>query len=198
MGKRYDRAYFDRWYRDPKRRVTTQAEIRRRALHLVATAERITDRPVRRVLDVCCGEGSWRAPLRALRPRVHYLGVDASPYAVERFGRRRALRLGTFGTLDEVVDEGDFDLVLCIDALQYIPDGELAPGFRAIAERLVGIACLEAFTTADRLVGDKAHWHHRTPDAYRRHFARAGLVPIGMHCLVPPSIARSLQVFERG
>lgn len=197
VGKRYDRAYFDRWYRDPARRVVTMTEIRRRAFHLVATAERITERPVCRVLDLCCGEGSWRAPLRALRPRIRYIGVDASPYAVERFGRSRAIRLGTFGALAECVDEGDFDLVLCIDALQYIPDEELAPGLHAVAERLAGVACLEAFTSEDRLVGDKTHWQHRTPSTYRRFFRRAGLVPIGMHCLVPPALAQDLQVFER-
>lgn len=32
--------------------------------------------------------------LRRYRPRARYLGVDGSPYAVERFGRRRHIVLG--------------------------------------------------------------------------------------------------------
>lgn len=197
MPKRYDRQYFDRWYRHPRHRVVAAREIRRRALHLVAAAERLTGRPVRRVLDVCCGEAAWRAPLLRLRPRLHYVGVDASPYVVARFGRTRGIRPGTFGGLAEAVDEGDFDLILCIDSLQYVPDAELAPGLRAIAERLSGLACLEAFTTRDTLVGDKTDWHHRTPATWRRHLRRAGLTAVGWHMYVPPAHATDLQVFER-
>ncbi len=196
--KRYDKDYFDRWYRDPRHQVVSRSEIARRALHLVATAEKLLERPVARVLDVCCGEGPWREALLRLRPRVSYRGVDSSPYVVERYGKTRGILLGTFGTLDAVVDEGDFDLILCIDSLQYIPDNELAPGLGAITERLRGVACIEAFTTQDRLVGDKTDWHDRTPAFYQRVFSAAGLTPIGLHCWVPPSLALDLQVFERG
>ena len=44
---------------------------------------------MRAVLDVGAGEGQWRAPLIEARPRLEYVGLDPSPYVVERFGRTR-------------------------------------------------------------------------------------------------------------
>jgi hypothetical protein len=40
------------------------------------------------VLDIGCGEGIWRAPLRSLRPGIEYLGLDSSEYAIARYGAR--------------------------------------------------------------------------------------------------------------
>ena len=39
------------------------------------------------------GEGAWRVQLRRLRPRVRYVGVESSAYAVRRFGRSRGMPL---------------------------------------------------------------------------------------------------------
>ena len=38
MSKLYDRAYFDRWYRDPARRVRAPASVARTVAMVVATA----------------------------------------------------------------------------------------------------------------------------------------------------------------
>ncbi len=62
--KSYDRAYFDRWYRDPGRRVATAASLSRKIHLVVSIAEALLERRVRSVLDVGCGEGTWREPLR--------------------------------------------------------------------------------------------------------------------------------------
>ena len=86
VAKRYDRAYFDRWYRDPRRRIEPPGDLRRRVTMAVAITERFLGRAIRTALDVGCGEGRWRAELRRLRPRAAYLGVEPSQYAVERFG----------------------------------------------------------------------------------------------------------------
>ena len=61
--KAYDQAYFDRWYRDPKARVATRAAVKRKTAMVVGIAEALLQRPVKTVLDVGCGEGTWRAPL---------------------------------------------------------------------------------------------------------------------------------------
>ena len=53
--KRYDRAYFDHWYRGE--RVRPRAELERRVRLALAAAEYALGRPVRRALDVGCGEG---------------------------------------------------------------------------------------------------------------------------------------------
>src|SRR5687768_13578510 len=96
--KRYDAAYFARWYRGRAALVTGDA-IARRARLALATAEFVLEREVRSVLDVGCGEGRWRAPLRRARPGLSYLGVDGSDWVVRRHGSRRNIRPGTLGTI---------------------------------------------------------------------------------------------------
>ena len=99
MTKRYDQAYFDRWYRDPAHRMWARADVERKVRMVLGVAEYVLDRSVRSVLDVGCGEGSWQPVLTRLRPRVRYQGVDDSAYAVAKFGKRRNIRRGTVGGL---------------------------------------------------------------------------------------------------
>ena len=54
--KRYDRAYFDHWYRG-RNRVSSRDEVRRKVALAVAACEYFIRHPLRSVLDVGCGEG---------------------------------------------------------------------------------------------------------------------------------------------
>ena len=184
-GKRYDRAYFDRWYRDPATRVAESGALARRASLALSAAEYLLERPVRRVLDVGCGEGAWRQALRRLRPRLRYTGVDASAYVVRRYGARRNIVRGSVGTLDAVALGGPFDLVVCSDVLHYVGDAELARGLPALAALVGGgVAYVELFTSADEVEGDLRGFHRRPPAFYRRAFARVGLEARGMNVYV--------------
>ena len=178
--KRFDRHYFDRWYRDPRHRVATPAEVRRRALLAVGVAEFVLGRPVRSVLDVGCGEGSWRAPLLRLRPRLRYEGVDASEYVVRRYGRSRAIRLGSVGELGHAGLRGRFDLVICADVLHYLEAREVERGLGHISRLLGSVAYLPTFTSADDVEGDVGAVRRRSPRWYLSRFAAAGLVPLGL------------------
>lgn len=197
-AKAYDAEYFRRWYHDPKRRVIKPAAVARKVRLVVGIAEALLERPIRSVLDVGCGEGAWRAHLRRLRPRVRYTGVESSAHALERFGRTRDIRKGTFGTLRAVRLRGPYDLIVTCDVLHYVPDAELGPGFAAIAALLGGVAYLEAYTTADEIEGDHGAWHHRSPEQYRRLLRRAALHPVGMHCYVGAGLAAGTAALERG
>jgi len=196
--KVYDEAYFRRWYHDPAQRVITPEAVARKVRLVVGIAESLLERPIRTILDVGCGEGAWRAHLRRLRPAVRYTGVESSEYAVRRFGRLRGIRHGSFGALGEVRLAAAYDLIVVCDVLQYVPEGELAIGLRAIAERLSGVTYLEAYATEDAIEGDLGAWHHRSAEQYRRHFRRAGLTPVGMHCYVGPALADRTVALERG
>jgi SAM-dependent methyltransferase len=198
VPKVYDEAYFRRWYHDPAQRVITPEAVARKVRLVVGIAESLLERPIRTVLDVGCGEGAWRAHLRRLRPEVRYTGVESSEYAVRRFGRRRGIRQGTFGALGAVRLAASYDLIVVCDVLQYVPEGELVSGLRAIAERLAGVTYLEAYATEDAIEGDLGAWHHRSAEQYRRHFRRAGLTPVGMHCYVGPALADRTVALERG
>ena len=52
MTKHYDRAYFDRWYRDGG--IGGPARLARKVALAVATAEYHLERPIRSVLDIGC------------------------------------------------------------------------------------------------------------------------------------------------
>jgi len=196
--KRYDADYYRRWYHDPAQRVITPAAVARKVRLVLGIAESLLERPVRSVLDVGCGEGGWRAHLRRLRPGLRYTGVESSEYVLERYGRARDIRRGSVGTLGEVRLAASYDLVVVCDVLQYVPDRELGAGLTAIADRLGGVAYLEAYATEDAIEGDHADWHHRSAEQYRRHFRRAGLQAVGMHCYVGPELAGRTAALERG
>lgn len=184
-GKRYDRAYFDRWYRDPGSRVVDGRALARKARLALSAAEYLLERPVRTVLDVGCGEGGWGRALRRLRPRIRYTGVDGSAYVVRRFGASRNIVRGTVGTLDTLPLAGPFDLVVCCDVLHYVGADELTRGLPALASLVGdGVAYVELFTSADEIEGDLRGFHRRPPSFYRARFARAGLVPKGLNVYV--------------
>jgi SAM-dependent methyltransferase len=185
--KQYDRAYFDKWYRDRRTRVSTATEVRRKVSLAVAVAEYFLRRRLRNVLDVGCGEAPWREHLRELRPRASYLGLDPSEYVVERFGRERNIRRASFADLPKLGLES-FDLVVCSDVLHYVDDADVAPGIKAIADAADGVAYLEVLTKEDDIVGDLEAFHRRPAAWYRRLFARAGLSPAGPYCWLSPSL----------
>src|ERR1700756_4597632 len=125
--KRYDRAYFDRWYRG-RHRVSSRDDVRRKVALAVAACEYFLHRRLRSVLDVACGEGAWQPHLRELRPSAKYLGLDPSDYAVRRFGGQRNLRKASFAELPAARLRGPFDLVVCSDALHYIGEDDIRAG----------------------------------------------------------------------
>lgn len=196
MTKRYDRAYFDRWYRDSASRMWTSASIARKARMVLGIAEHLLERPVRTVLDIGCGEGNWRTALRRERPGIRYQGVDGSAYVVARFGRRRNIALGDVGHLERTGITGTFDLVVCCDVLHYVPTAAVRRGLRFMAERAGGLAYLEAYAWDDEIEGDRGQFQRRRAAAYRRLFQEAGFVPVGMHCYVTADVARDLTRLE--
>src|SRR4051812_31313846 len=120
-GKTYDEAYFTRWYRDPRTRVHSPDDVRRKIHMVLGITERYLGRKLRSVLDIGAGEGTWGVELRRGRPGLRYLGVDPSEYVVSRHGRRRNLRLGRFEDLPTLKLGRQHDLIVCADMLQYIP-----------------------------------------------------------------------------
>lgn len=194
--KQYDRTYFDKWYRKRRSQVTTRPELERKVHMVVATTEFVLGRRLRSVLDVGCGEGPWQPILQKLRPGSRYAGIDSSEYAVRRFGRRRNIRLGSFGALDRAGLDDGYDLIVCCDVLHYLTAAELRSGLPAIAQHLDGVSYLEAYTRSDEIGGDMDGLLRRTPKSYRRLFRRAGLLPVGLQCYVPAAMRPMLTALE--
>ena len=182
--KTYDRAYFDRWYRNPRERVTTRAALERKVRMVISITEYILGRPIRTVLDVGCGEAPWYPVLRRIRRDVRYTGVDSSEYVVARFGAARHVRRGSLADLDAMRLPRRIDLIVCADLLQYVDTPELVRGLRSIRRLLGGVAYVETFTTEDGMVGDRGGWHERSAAQYRALLRQAGLAQCGPYCHV--------------
>jgi SAM-dependent methyltransferase len=196
VGKRYDRAYFDRWYRG-RRKLEAPAALSRRVAMAVAIAERFLERQVASALDVGCGEGRWRAELRRLRPRLRYVGVEPSEYAVARFGRRRGIVRGGWSDLAALDLGGPFDLVVCADVLHYLEDEEIDRGLPALAALTRGVAYLELLTAAEEVEGDRRGLWLRPPSFYADRLRRAGLTGVGCHCWLARDLSDAPAALER-
>ena len=192
---RYDRAYFDRWYRDPKTKVKSSKAIARKAALALSVAEYYLERSVRSVLDVGCGEGNWLPALRAMRPKIRYTGVDASIYAVARYGKMRNIRLGSFDTLEHIGLKDEYDLIVCSDTLFYLSIAELEQGLTSLSHRAAGVAFLELYTGEDSLIGDFPTKGLKSADHYRSMLRRHGFLSVGSHCYLGPDMAeRAMQL----
>jgi SAM-dependent methyltransferase len=194
MAKQYDEQYFENWYR--RRGLGSPAALQRKVAMTVGIAEYFLGRPVRSVLDVGCGEGAWRAPLLALRPKLRYMGVDSSEYAIRRHGTRRNLHFLPFGDLPALRLTQAVDLLVCSDVMHYLADDELRVGLAEFERLCDGVAFLEVFTANDDIVGDLQDLRRRPAAWYRREFDRAGFVQAGPHTWLGVGVAATATALE--
>jgi SAM-dependent methyltransferase len=192
--KTYDRDYFDRWYR--RAGIGDAARLRRKVALAVAMAEYHLERPLRSVLDIGCGEGAWRAPLLALRPKARYLGFDSSEYAIHRHGARRNLHFARFGDFAALRPCPPVDLLICSDVMHYLPTRELDRGLPGLAELCGGVAFLETFAKEDETKGDEDAFQPRSARFYRGRFVAAGFRFVGSHCWLSPVLSGDAVALE--
>jgi len=186
--KRYDRRYYERFYRARSTRVLSPGERRRRIAAVVALAEHHLGRRLRSALDVGCGPGLWGAELLRQRPRLRYTGLDPSPAAVALAARRLGVRRGGLDELD-TLGRRRFDLVICADVLHYLDAAAVRAALPALAARARGPLYLEVLTSAESVEGDRHGLRRRPPSWYLREFASAGLAPAGLHLYLPAALA---------
>lgn len=195
--KRYDQTYFQKWYRDPKHRLITPKMLQRKVAMVLAIAEWHLGTTLRSVVDIGCGEASWRAPLLRLRPTLDYVGFDASEYAVAKYGRRRNIHRMSFAELAQQRFNQSVDLVLCVDVMHYLPEAELSAGLPALARLGHGLSYLEVMTEQDQCDGDQLGFQPRTAQWYQAQFAQVGLHACGHHSYLPEALFRQCAALER-
>jgi SAM-dependent methyltransferase len=78
------------------------------------------------VLDVGCGQGSPLEDIAKRKPGIELAGVDISPYAVEL--ARQHMPTAQYSVLDLTTETlpRKFDLIICTDVLEHIPDDRAA------------------------------------------------------------------------
>jgi hypothetical protein len=161
----FDSAYFRKYYFDAATRVTTAAEMGRRA-QLIAAVMRHASIPVRTILDAGCGVGLLRKPFAAALPRARYRGLEASQYLCVRYG-------WTFGSLVDFAARTPSDLVVCYDVLQYLSDRDAARAITNLATLSRAALYVSALTAedwranCDRTRTDRSV-HLRSGDWYRQ------------------------------
>jgi SAM-dependent methyltransferase len=193
--KRYDRAYFDHWYRG-RNRVSTKDDVRRKVSLAVIECEYFLHRHLRSVVDIGCGEGAWHAHIKALRPAAKYLGLDPSEYAVKRFGAKRNIRKADFAELSSARLRGPFDLVVCSDALHYINDDDIRAGLPELVRLAGGVLFLEVLTADDDIIGDLNGMIRRPASWYRSLFQKAGLTQAGPYTWLAPALREDAAELE--
>ena len=191
MVKRYDRGYFDRWYRGAQR-INSDTDVRRKVSMAVTVAEYFLRRSLRNVLDVGCGETPWRTHLKALRPRASYRGIDPSPYIVQKFRVPQA----SFGDLRSLRIKERFDLVVCADVLHYLHEAEIRRGLRAMVPLARGVLFLEVLTREDDIVGDVEGLIRRSAKWYRHLFTAAGLTAAAPYIWLAPALRDDAAALE--
>jgi SAM-dependent methyltransferase len=168
-------AYYHRYYRDPATRVRAGSAQDRLSDFVFGYLSHL-GLPVRRVLDLGCGLGHWRAPLARRHPRATYTGVEISPYLCARYGWDQ-------GSAADYAGRGRYDLILCQSVLQYLPDEGVRAAAANMARLCRGAVYLEIITAedwrdnVDKRVTD-GNVHLRPEAWYRKvlgnHFRSAG------------------------
>jgi 2-polyprenyl-3-methyl-5-hydroxy-6-metoxy-1,4-benzoquinol methylase len=173
--ERFGRDYYQRFYRNARSSVTSQAEMTARA-NLIAAYVKHIDCPVGSVLDAGCGLGLMRTALLRALPGATYVGLEYSEYLCQKYGWLN-------GSIADYRPRQPFDLVVCYDVLQYLDDASAAKAMRNFANLCRGVLFFRALTrrdwreNADQRRTDPAVTM-RTAEWYRtrlrRHFRQIG------------------------
>jgi SAM-dependent methyltransferase len=192
-SKRFDAAFYRRFYLNRRTRVITRREVARR-VDLIGAFVRLAGLPVRSILDAGCGLGLFRPPLLEQFPAARYTGLEASHYVCERYG-------WICGSVATFAPPRPFDLVICYDVLQYLGDREASIAMRNLGYLCRGALHFGALTREDwDLHCDRRHTDRnvrlRPAVWYRRRLA-AGFFDAGSGMFLRRDVPARLWELER-
>lgn len=171
---RFDKAYYDRFYRNPNTRAVTPAAARRQA-EFIAAYLRHLEVPVQHILDMGCGTGTVLRALGRCYPRARCDGVEFSDYLCSRYGWMK-------GSVVDHQSAQRADLVVCNDVLAYLDEAacELAIDNLATltgSALFLGVLTKEDLEVCDRRRTDAAQiarpaaWYR---ERLQRHYLAVG------------------------
>lgn len=174
MRQDFDKAYYDRFYRNPRTRAVSPAAAARQAT-FIAGYLRYLEVPVRRILDIGCGLGTVLQALGEAFPGARTEGVERSEYLCEEHGY-------TQGSVVDFSAKTPFDLVVCNDVVAYLTDRECARAINNLAQLSRSAVFLGVLTAEDWALCDQDRTdpdqYLRTRDWYlrrlNRHFVNVG------------------------
>lgn len=190
---KFDAGFYQRYYRDPETRVATREDALRLGRFICAFTCYLGF-SVRRVLDAGCGLGHMQKAVREYFSRARYVGLDPSEYLSRRHGWVRA-------SIAEYAPRAPFDLVICHDVLQYLPDREAARALGNLARLCRGAMYFSVLTSedwrrnADRGRTDSGVWLR--PAAWYRSRLGRHFRPLGAGLMARRGFAPLLWELER-
>ena len=137
----FDRAYYERFYEDPKTRVSDRAQVAKLG-DFVCSYVSYLDVSVRRILDVGCGVGHWQSIVGRHFPSAHYHGVEFSQYLCERYGWEQ-------GSVVDYRAKQPFDVVICQGVLPYLDARTAKTAIDNLGALCRGVLYVEAVTKED-------------------------------------------------
>lgn len=139
--RRFDEAYYHRYYEDPKTRVFSEAEHAHLAEFVFGFAA-WNHLDIESVLDVGAGVGHWKRWIEKHAKHVVYTGTEVSQAMSKKHGYLHR-------DIARWRDRKKYDLIICQGVLQYLPDPDVAPAVANIAAMSRGLVYLEITTRAD-------------------------------------------------
>lgn len=165
---RFDKAYYDRYYRNPATRVCSPQEVQRQG-DFIAAYLRYLEVPIKSALDIGCGLGRLLAALAAAFPEARTVGVESSPYLCEALGWEA-------GALPHFPTAQQHDLVVCYDVLSYLEDDDAAEAIKTLGKLTRWALYFGALTLEDRELCDPVRTdtdvYLRSNRWYRRRLGR--------------------------
>ena len=157
MRNDFNKAYYDRFYRDPGTRAVSPAAAKRQAA-FIGGYLRYLEVPVRRIADVGCGLGHVLTALGNEYPKAKTQGVEYSDYLCEKYGWDK-------GSVVDYKNRHPFDLVVCNDVLAYLSDKQCGTAIANLASLTRSAAFLGVLTAEDWELCDQ---ERTDPDQYLR------------------------------
>jgi Methyltransferase domain len=139
--RRFDEAYYHRFYESPQTRVVSPDEHGHLANFVVGFA-RWNKVDLKSVLDIGAGIGLWKQWLEKHDKSIAYTGTEVSQVMCKKHGflHRDIARWR---------DRKKHDLIICQGVLQYLPDPDVAPAVANIAAMSRGLIYMEVTTRGD-------------------------------------------------
>ena len=139
--RRFDEAYYHRFYENPKTRIYGAKEHAHLAQYVFSFAQ-WNDLPVQSVLDVGAGIGLWKNWIAKNMKEVEYTGTEVSQAMCKKHGYLHR-------DIARWRDRKKHDLIVCHGVLQYLPDPDVAPAVANIAAMSRGLVYVEVTTRQD-------------------------------------------------
>ncbi len=139
----FDDQYYNRYYGLHKNRVADSNSVKLLADYVCSFTLHVQVR-VSRILDMGCGIGLWKKPLRKKFPLAKYIGVEWSDFLCKKYAWEK-------GSVVDYTAKRPAELVICQGVLQYLDDSQAEAAIHNLAALCSGLLYLEALTEKDWL-----------------------------------------------